>query len=201
MTTLDAITEMASQSALDTLGALHEDGGTLVLFGPKEPGFWDQFISSPEYGDGEADPLDRWSTRVIEAMAQVLGARALFPFQSDPYLPFYRWSEESGALWSSPVRLLVHSRQGLMVSVRGALWLPQTLTLPAPPASPCQTCAAQPCRTACPVGALTEAGYNTDACHAYLDTPEGAECLNGGCKVRLSCPAGANYGRLEEQSA
>lgn len=201
MTTLDAISDMASAEFLEPLGALHEDGETLVLLGPREPGFWAHVTSSPEFSDGAPDPLDRWSERVISALAERLDARAAFPFQKDPYLPFYSWALSTGSLWSSPVQLLVHGRQGLMVSIRGALIVPERIPLPAREPSPCEACATQPCRTACPVDALTEAGYDVDACHAYLNTPDGADCLQNGCQVRLSCPVSASYGRLRVQSA
>ncbi|MBS8226880.1 ferredoxin, partial [Vannielia litorea] len=55
--------------------------------------------------------------------------------------------------------------------------------------------------TACPVNALSASGYDTGACHAYLDTPEGADCLNRGCKVRRACPVSAAFPRVEAQSA
>ena len=209
MTSLDAIRKLASKDHLEPLGALHlseEDyelagTGTLVLLGPKEPGFWPMLTSAPEFLDRQPDPIDRWSHRVIREMASTLSGKAYFPFQSNPYLPFYRWALETNALWASPVRLLVHGSQGLMVSIRGALVVPEELELPNAAQSPCETCVDRPCVTACPVGALIEGFYEVDACHDHLDSPRGADCLSGGCKVRLSCPAGSSYGRLAAQSA
>ncbi|NBR88334.1 MAG: hypothetical protein EBS68_00235 [Rhodobacteraceae bacterium] len=63
----------------------------------------------------------------------------------------------------------------------------------------CPTCA-QPCTTACPIGALTPAGYDVPRCRAYIATPEGAPCLTQGCAVRRACPVSAGR-RLPEQSA
>ena len=51
---------------------------TLLLLGPLEPGFWACFTGSQEYGDGRADPLDRWSERVIGDLANTLNAKAFF---------------------------------------------------------------------------------------------------------------------------
>ena len=76
-----------------------------------------------------------------------------------------------------PVRLLVHDAAGLMVSFRGALALKERLDLPPPPPPPCDGCAAKPCLTACPPGALTGAGYDLPACHAFLDTDPGQDCM------------------------
>jgi epoxyqueuosine reductase len=171
---------------------------TLVMLGPREPGFWAHLQAQPEWGG--PDTVDRWSRRVIGRIACDLGAKALFPFGGPPYHPFYQWALRTGRVWDSPVRLLVHTGQGLMVSFRGALALKEVVDVPPPGVRPCDGCAA-PCLTACPVGALTEAGYDVPACHAYLDQPKGAECLSGGCRVRRACPVSQSYARLPEQSA
>lgn len=101
---------------------------TLLLLGPAEPGFWAHLQAQPEWGG--PDPVDRWSRRVIGRIACDLGAKALFPFGGPPYHPFYRWALRTGRVWDSPVRLLVHSGQGLMVSFRGALALKEAVPVP-----------------------------------------------------------------------
>ena len=175
---------------------------TLLLLGPHEPGFWAHITASPEWQDGSPDPIDRWSRRVIGRIACDLGAKALFPFVGPPWLPFQSWAERTGRAWPSPVRLLVHDTAGLMVSYRGALALKEHLDLPpTPSAAPCAACAGKPCLTACPPRALTGAGYDVPACHAFLDTPPGADCLTRGCRARRACPVSSRYGRLPEQSA
>lgn len=171
---------------------------TLLLLGPREPGYWPHLQAQPEWGG--PDPVDRWSRRVIGKIACDLGAKALFPFGGPPYQPFYRWALRSGRIWESPVRLLVHEGQGMMVSFRGALALREALEPPPPLPRPCDSCA-KPCLTTCPVGALTPEAYDTARCHAHLDQPAGAACLTGGCLVRRSCPAGHGYARMPEQSA
>jgi hypothetical protein len=146
----DSIAEEARAAGLDVFGAFHpapEDdvpspAGTLLLLGPHEPGFWPRVRAAPEFTDGQPDPLDRWSRRVVGRLACALGGKALFPFGGPPWHPFYRWALRSGRSWSSPVQLLVHDRAGLMVSYRGAIALRPRLDLPAPPSAP-------PC-TACP---------------------------------------------------
>ena len=60
-------------------GAL-ADIRTIVLAGMAGREGWSAFSASPEASDGLADPLDRWSRRVIETLAAELGAKALFPF-------------------------------------------------------------------------------------------------------------------------
>ncbi|MFN4155085.1 MAG: ferredoxin [Paracoccaceae bacterium] len=170
---------------------------TLVLLGPREPGFWAHLNSQPEWGG--PDPVDGWSRRVIGRLACELGGKARFPFGGPPYHPFYAWALRTGRVWESPVRLLVHGTQGLMVSMRGALILPDSLDLTGG-VRPCEGCA-QPCVSACPVGALGVDGYDVPACRAFLDQPEGGDCLSAGCRVRRACPVSQGYARLAEQSA
>lgn len=171
---------------------------TLLLIGPGGAGYWPHVQAQAEW-DGAPDPVDRWSRRVIGRIACDLGAKALFPFGGPPYHPFYRWALRTGRVWDSPVRLLVHEDQGLMVSFRGALALREVVEVPAG-VRPCEGCAA-PCLTACPAGALTGAGYDVPACHSFLDQAVGAACMNLGCAVRRACPVSQTYARMAEQSA
>lgn len=203
---LGTVSVRAERDGLAVLGAFHplpDDGapagaGTLVLLGPAPGTFWAIFATSPEYLDGRADPLDRWSARVIRAAARELGGTPVFPFGGPPYAPFLAWARRSGSAWSSPVGLLVHARLGLFVSYRGAVALPGHLILPEPPVCPCEGCAA-PCLDACPVGALGPGhGYDVPACHNYLDTPAGGDCLTAGCAVRRACPMGAGVQPTEQ---
>lgn len=205
---LSEIEGRTSRHHLAVLGGFHPDAGdglpkgceTLLLLGPKEPGFWGHVTAQPEFADGRADPLDRWSRRVIGRMACDLGAKALFPFGGPPWRPFIAWAGRTGRAHVSPVTLLVHDHAGLMVSYRGALALRTRIALPDPPPAPCTPCP-RPCETACPVGALTGAGYDVTACHAFLHTDAGRDCLDRGCRVRRTCPVSATYGRRPDQSA
>jgi hypothetical protein len=205
--TLAEIAAQALPHGLAPLGAFHpapEDGapegcGTLVLLGPDGPDFWPTFLASAEYRDGAPDPLNRWSERVVGALARAFGAQPLFPFGGPPWQPFTAWARRSGEAWPSPVGLLVHARLGLFVSYRGALALPARLELPTPGPRPCEGCAA-PCLGACPVGALAGGDYDLAACHGWLDTVPGDDCLMRGCAVRRACPVGQGL-RPEAQSA
>lgn len=173
---------------------------TVLLLAPDEPAFWSLFTQSAEYRDGQPDPMDRWSLRVVNSLAQALDATPLFPFGTQPPHPFYTWALASGRVWSSPVQFLVGAEAGLWASYRGALGLAEPCDPLPQVAKPCDTCA-QPCVTACPVGALTPAGYDITACHAYLDTEEGQDCMTKGCAVRRICPVSQALGRDPAQSA
>ncbi|WP_323763689.1 ferredoxin [Marinovum sp.] len=205
---LETLEAEAQARHLRVLGGFHpgpEDGApdgcaTLLMIGPGEPAFWPAFQASPEYRDGAAHPLDRWSKRVLGGWAETLGARAIYPSDGPPYAPFIVWAKATGRVWNSPAGILVHDRAGLMVSFRGALALRERIALPPAPACPCEGCH-KPCLDACPVGALGVGGYDVPGCKAYLDTAAGEDCMARGCAVRRSCPLSQRYGRAEAQSA
>ncbi|MEM7599335.1 MAG: ferredoxin [Pseudomonadota bacterium] len=194
----------AKNAQLSVMGCVHDElpAGikTLVLLGPLEPGFWPVFSNAAEYSDGAADPLDRWSSRVIENLAQTLGAKAFFPFGGPPHQPFFRWAKLSGRAHGSPVGLLVHDAAGLMISYRGAIGFSYLISEPKPGSNPCETCVERPCLTACPVGALQGDVYDVESCKADLERA-GNDCMARGCAVRRVCPVSQSYGRAEAQSA
>ncbi|MCC1494150.1 ferredoxin [Cognatishimia sp. F0-27] len=209
MTALSALDDAARAVGLAIRGAFHpvaeDDAGaaqTVLMLGPDEPAFWPLFQASDEYCDGTANPLDRWSKRVVGGLAQSWGGEAVFPYDGPPYAPFIRWATRTGQTFPSPVGLLVHDRAGLFISFRGAVLLPQRLALPAGPQSPCLTCAETPCATACPVGALgPDQPYDVPSCRAHVSSAAGAECREGGCLVRRACPVSQRLGRQSAQSA
>ena len=194
---------------LDIFGAFHpapQDATpagtkTLLLLGPHEPGFWQNFTTTSEYLDHKPDPLDRWSKRILAPWAKAHNAMALFPSDGPPYAPFIDWAHRSGHTWQSPVGLLVHDHAGLFISFRAAISLPTRLVLPANGMNPCITCQTRPCLSACPVSALSPDGYDVPKCKTYLNTTSGLTCMETGCLVRNACPAGYEYARLPEQSA
>ena len=198
----EALTPAPEQEALAVFGALHEGEETIVLLGPHEPGFWAYFTAAQEYQDGQADPLDRWSKRVIGRLAANWGGVPVFPSDGPPYAPFLDWARKTGQAWQSPVGMLVHARAGLMVSYRGAVRLHGRLVLPETGSNPCESCAEQPCLSACPVGALNSGmEYDVPRCQTHIKSRSGTDCLSAGCLVRRACPVSQNYGRRPAQSA
>lgn len=204
--TLGQLADAARAEALDILGTCEtteSDGlpqGTLVLLGPDQPDFWSHVWKSPEFTEGGRHPLDRWSQRVVTVLAEVVGGTALFPFGS-PAQPFISWALRSGRCWVSPVGLLVHEDAGLWVSFRGAILLADTTWEPVDAKKPCDSCEDKPCLTACPASALSDDGYNLKACHTFLDTQAGEDCMAGGCAVRRICPVSERHRRDPVQSA
>ncbi|MGR3714251.1 MAG: ferredoxin [Shimia sp.] len=201
---LNAIADAAHARGLLMMGATATDdayGDTTVLLGTGAA-FWGVFSQAPEYLDGLANPVDRWSKRIVGDIAQTFGATTSFPSDGPPYPPFIAWALASGRFHQSPVGMMVHDTVGLMISLRGALHIPHKITLPDDHApTPCTACAA-PCTTACPVSALSASEpYNLKACHDFLATPDGVDCMRGGCLARRACPLSSGAARTDAQSA
>ena len=209
-TTCAELATAAARHGLELRGGMHPghdddvpalaDGratATLVLLGNVGATLWPVFSTSAEFADGLPDPLDRWSRRVIDALAVRLGGCAVYPFDGPPWLPFQRWAMRADTVFASPIGPLIHVRHGLWHAYRGALLLAEHIDLPPrPPASsPCLTCIGQACLHTCPVGAMQAGRYDVDACVTQLDSPAGVDCLEQGCRARRACPVvgGSRY--------
>jgi len=175
--------------------------GTLVLLGFTGSRQWPEFARSAEARDGLPHPLDRWSRRLVGALAEEFGARDLYPGATPPP-PFQRFAARAEALHQSPLGLLIHPRWGLWHAYRGALLLPQRIALPgaAPSASPCASCAGRPCLAACPVQAFRDGSFDLERCVRHVASEAGSDCREQGCRARRACPVGAEF-RYEEDHA
>jgi len=177
------------------------DAGTLILIGFTGSRQWPDFARSAEARDGLPHPLDRWSRRLIGALAAEFGARDLYPSATPP-LPFQRFAARAEPLHQSPIGLLIHPQWGLWHAYRGALLLPERIALPGavPSASPCASCAGRPCLAACPVQAFRDGSFDLEACVRHVGSEAGGDCREQGCRARRACPVGADY-RYEERQA
>ncbi len=202
-----------AEAGLAALGAFHpepddtvpplSDGratGSLVLAGNVGGPMWRAF--SADRDAQERNPLDAWSRRVLEPIAERFGGAALFPFGGPPYLPFQRWARRAGPYAPSPIGPLIHPDYGLWHAFRGALAFSHRLALPPPDTrpSPCESCADKPCLATCPVGALRPGGYDVPACVAHISTPAGEDCIALSCRARRACPIGRIYTYPPKQS-
>ena len=168
------------------------DPATLVLVGNAGPAMWRAFAAVRA---DSADPLDDWVRDVLSGIAEALGAVPLFPFGGPPHLPFQRWARRAEAVAPSPLGVLIHPDYGLWHAYRGALAFAERLDLPPRDdrPCPCDTCADKPCLTACPVAAFEPQGYNVPACIGHISAPEGADCMDLGCRARRACPVGREF--------
>lgn len=176
----------------DTIGAEIAPGWTsLVLIGADGHRMWPVYSSAPEATDGKNDPLDRWSRRVLDAVADDVGAEAVYPFGGPPYQPFLKWGQWGEGARPSPICMLVSPGRGLWTSYRGALLFRTRIDLPEPDlANPCLDCPA-PCLSACPVDAFRGQAYDVAACLGHLRASATSDCASG-CLARRVCPVGVS---------
>jgi len=205
---LDLLDDALQSSGLKILGCLHtEEKSTLVLIGNAGPDMWRAFAAS-DCDPGNPNPLDDWSRRTIEEIAERLSndlqcpTSALFPFDGPPYHPFQRWAVRSGNAFPTPIGPLVHPVYGMWHAYRGALCIERLLELPVNDVStsPCATCADKPCLKTCPVGAVTTEGYDVPACLDLLEKEPVGECASTGCMARKACPVGREFIYEEAQA-
>jgi hypothetical protein len=175
----------------------------IALIGNIGSSYWPAFREAPEFRDGEADPLDRWSRRVAESVAAEFSLQPLYPFQGPPYLPFQRWAERAEGLAQSPLGIMIHAEYGLWHSYRFALRGDSFDAEPAGDAgeSPCIACSGKPCLRVCPVEAFDGEAFAVDACAGYLRRTPAADCHHRGCLARLACPVAREFRYLPEQAA
>jgi hypothetical protein len=173
--------------------------GSLLLVGFLGRSLWPHFQAARR---DEADPFDAWTKRVLDPLAQQVGAEILYPFEGPPWHPFQRWAMRAEGLAQSPVGPLIHPVYGLWHGYRAALVFKQPLHGPTQPpaANPCLDCQDRPCLTACPAGVFDQGRYDLPACLNYLK--QGANpCVAGGCLARRGCPVGAAHAYAPEQAA
>ncbi|MFK8077017.1 MAG: hypothetical protein AB8B84_10560 [Granulosicoccus sp.] len=174
----------------------HSDGeaaSTLLLFGQTGNALWPSFSQSPEYNDDEPHPMDRWSERVGNDLAETLNGQLLLPFGGPVHHPFIAWAIKAESLTPSRLGLLIHPLHGLWhayrfaISVKGSV---SGLGEPLEPRGICASCADEPCLSACPVNAFDGHSYDVQTCAAHLRSNPNGPCLMQGCMARDACPEG-----------
>jgi epoxyqueuosine reductase QueG len=167
----------------------------VILIGNAGPDMFARFARSG------APTMDEWTKVVVDALAEELGAKALYPFDK-PALPFLSWARRCGAGHMSPLGLNIHPTYGLWHAYRAALLFTVEFDLPriSAGAHPCETCADKPCLSACPVAAFDGSSYNVAVCGEHIKTDAGDECMEGGCLARLACPVGQKFTYTQSQA-
>ena len=215
MTLPDAVDQALKPHGMRVLGAFDVETGeetvalsgqsvmAVMLIGHDGGAIWQPFSRWLAGQQPMPDhPLDRWSKAIIEDVATLFAARAVYP-SDKPYLPFQRWAMRAPGLKPSPLGLLIHPEYGLWHAFRGALLFDRALGLKAetPRRHPCDDCRDKPCLTACPVSAVSADVFHVETCRSYLKSGQGMDCMETGCRARNACPVGAQYRYPADQQA
>lgn len=171
----------------------------VILIGNAGP---DMFRRFARERDPMRDKMDDWTRSAVSSLAADLDAQAVYPFDMSPPWPFLTWARRGGAGHVSPLGLNIHPVYGLWHAYRAALLFPVVFDLPRPSAGahPCETCAAKPCLTACPVAAFDGSRYDVEACAAHVKSEAGRPCAARGCLARHACPVGQAYAYAPAQA-
>jgi len=192
-------------SLTETLCAKGEEsfaGRAAILIGNTGHRMWPYILKSPEYSDGQSDPMNRWTRRVVSKLTQHVDGDARYPFNI-PYWPFQRIALATGNMHSSPLGILIHPEYGLWHAFRAVIIVSPNSGLSADIEEmihqtqkvihPCDTCAEKPCLNTCPVSAFDGVSLDREACFKYLDDGREPDCMNVGCAARNACPVGQDY--------
>ena len=99
---------------------------TVLLVGNAGGAMWEAFAP---HVDGARNPLDRWTKRVVDPIAERSARVRSIP--SGRWLPFQRWAIRAETLYASPLGILIHPEYGLWHAWRAALLFEERVELPA----------------------------------------------------------------------
>ena len=163
-------------------------------------GFFEAFRASPE-ARFFSDPLDAYTRRQAEAVADRLAGRALFAFErmDGSYADFVALGRAGGLGAPSRLGLLLHPEYGPWMSIRAVVLTRCELaeTHPLSSFDPCRGCAA-PCARACRGQAFAGEGFDVARCAATRRREAGCRRR---CDARRACIIGTGNRYAEAAEA
>ena len=100
--------------------AVPHEAKFVILAGNAGPEMFRRFANERDH---RAAKIDDWTRDVMGRLAEVLSAKAVYPFDTPP-LPFLTWARRAGAGHVSPLGLNIHPTYGLWHAFRAALLFP-----------------------------------------------------------------------------
>ena len=170
------------------------EAGTVLLAGNVGGAMWAAF-STDGPGPDPHNPLDSWLKPHILAAAEAVGGHAILPNEGPPYVPIQDWATRADPIHRSPTGIMIHPEYGLWHVYRAAFLFAGRVEF-APRGdspSPCESCAAKPCLTICPVDAFKPDRFDFKSCSDHVAGISGANCRTRGCMARRACPVGRQY--------
>lgn len=167
---------------------------TVLLAGNAGGAMWTAFRSDGP-GPDPRNPLDSWLKPQILAAADAVGAHAVPPNEGPPYVPIQDWAMRADPVHRSPTGIMIHPEFGLWHVYRAAFLFADRIEFSARVEiqSPCDSCAAKPCLTVCPVDAFKPDRFDFKSCADHVAGPSGAPCRERGCMARRACPVGREF--------
>jgi len=168
-------------------------GERLVVLGMAGSAMWTHL---EERSSGTDHPFDDFSREAALSVSQRFwgdrSPRILYPGVLP--IPLQQLGRVAGWACPSPLGLDISPLYGPWFAYRAVFFVktPLPFTSVETAESPCRSCRAKPCLTACPAGAVhSEGAFQLDACLTQrLDDPSGCGVR---CKSRLACPVGAQH--------
>ena len=143
----------------------------MLLIGPREP-FFGKFLKQvKEYHDGEGDPLDRWSERILKSIAKNNNLRLIFLLIKIKIGHFILGHLNVMRLIPLPLKCLFTIKKDFSLSFQGSTRLKLQSSVSYETHSVCTDCS-KPCENSCPVDALNSNGYNSKKCIEYISSSE-----------------------------
>jgi hypothetical protein len=187
------------------LAALLDGARAALIVGSGGPAFFDGFeAAGVEAADGGPNPLDRYTRRVVEAIAMAtlgplgVGHAVFFPFAgATPVIPFQRLGRAAGVGPPGPLGLQIHPVYGPWWAYRALIVIDSALSTGPSLGDVCAGCPA-PCVAACPGAAVSLAGFSIPACHAHR--LRAVPCRLS-CAARIACVRGPEHRYRDEALA
>lgn len=176
---------------------------SIIVIGNGGGAFWQSYRRHVDANPGwdlRDHPLDDFTRAVVEReIAGPLRARnfrftIVYPFVSDAgNLHFMELARIAGIGGPSLIGVLIHPRYGTWIALRAALLMEEMLDEPGDALGfdPCPRCVPKSCMPACPVGAVSERGWDVIKCVRHR--VEAAPDCSAGCYSRLDCVIGPQH--------
>ncbi len=152
-------------------------------------------------GSGGDNPIDDYSVQAIEqCFAEHLPShryRIIYP--GEQLVGLQQLGKLAGWHHAAPFMVGIDSEWGTWYAYRAVI-LADTDFCPSRAVdrnSPCTSCHAKPCITACPAGAMDDGSFALEKCIAYRKSDE-SRCKHT-CLARIACPVGSEHRYDDDQ--
>ena len=170
----------------------------LLLFAHGGKQLWSSLNTS---GFQSENPVDDFSVQVVKSYfkKQLPDTQYKFVYPGNSSISLIALGNLAGWHFESPFKVGINNVWGSWFAYRVAI-LANTHYQTTPKAdysSPCITCAAKPCKSACPANALEQDDFIFDKCVKYRKGAE-SRCKRT-CLSRVTCPIASNHQYTDEQ--